>query len=135
MSTKAKREGGCLCGRTRYRIEGPIEHVVHCHCILCRRSSGAAFVTWCTVPGERFQFTEGKPHSFRSSDFAVRQFCRHCGTLLTFQEDAKPKEIDVTVATLDDCSDLKPKHHVWTSRQLKWLKVDEELPRHGSDGS
>ena len=134
MSAGEEREGGCLCGRLRYLVTGPIEHVVHCHCHLCRRSSGGAFVTWYTVPSRNFRFAKGKAATHRSSESAVRQFCRHCGTSLTFQEDAKPEEIDVTAVSLDDCSDLQPKHHVWSQRRLPWLKVDTGLPDHEGDG-
>ncbi len=37
------RQGGCSCGRVRYRLErAPI--VVHCcHCTLCQRETGSAF--------------------------------------------------------------------------------------------
>jgi len=36
--TKFPIHGGCLCGGVRYRIDGPAEWIVHCHCSECRRS-------------------------------------------------------------------------------------------------
>jgi hypothetical protein len=42
-------EGGYLCGAIRYRIAARANDVAHCHCGLCRRSTGAPFVTWLTV--------------------------------------------------------------------------------------
>ena len=41
MSDEPVHAGGCLCGAVRYRISGPIDSV--CHCVMCRRSSGATF--------------------------------------------------------------------------------------------
>ena len=41
-------EGGCLCGRVRYRVAGAPVRVTHCHCTLCRRSAEAPFLTWAT---------------------------------------------------------------------------------------
>ena len=34
-------EGDCLCGKTRYQAHVDSLHVVHCHCAMCRRTSGA----------------------------------------------------------------------------------------------
>ena len=41
--------GGCLCGAVRYEIDGAGGGVSHCHCGMCRKASGAAFVTWIGV--------------------------------------------------------------------------------------
>ena len=42
--------GGCLCGAVRYRATvGPIR-AVNCHCGMCRRASGAAFLTHVHFP-------------------------------------------------------------------------------------
>ena len=54
-------EGGCLCGAVRYRVSGSPYHQTHCHCTLCRRASGAPFVTWFSVAREGFLVTQGKP--------------------------------------------------------------------------
>ncbi len=35
--------GGCLCGRVRYEVAGPLANADHCHCSMCRRQHGAAF--------------------------------------------------------------------------------------------
>ena len=48
--------GGCLCGAVRYTVNGPIQgEIAHCHCTMCRRSSGAkqeqAFVIAGRCPG------------------------------------------------------------------------------------
>jgi hypothetical protein len=37
-------EGGCVCGGVRYRLEAAPTQVNDCHCLDCRRSSGAPFV-------------------------------------------------------------------------------------------
>ncbi len=36
-------EGGCFCGAIRYQVDGPPRRVTHCHCLHCRRTSGAPF--------------------------------------------------------------------------------------------
>src|SRR5712691_10354425 len=95
-------EGGCLCGAVRYRASGTPYDVTHCHCILCRRASGAPFVSWACIHSAHFSFTIGEPARFASSARAVRTFCNRCGTPLTFQLREKADEIDVTICSMDD---------------------------------
>ena len=42
----AMTDGGCLCGDVHFALTFPSKWVAHCHCSLCRRAHGAAFVTW-----------------------------------------------------------------------------------------
>lgn len=121
--------GGCLCGRIRYRATGKATNETHCHCETCRRASGAAFVSWATFRSNDLVFTEGNPARFDSSEIAFRQFCPNCGTQLTFQFHKSPQTIDVTLASLDDPGAITPVDHIWTKRQLSWIKLADGLPR------
>ena len=60
----------------------------------------------------------------------VRTFCGECGTPLTFQEHARRDRLDVAVASLDQPQRLSSTEHVWTSSQLPWLRLEDDLPRH-----
>ena len=40
-------EGACFCGFIRYQARGTPSNETNCHCSICRRSSGAPYVT-CT---------------------------------------------------------------------------------------
>jgi len=42
------------------------------------------------VSAGNFQLLAGEPERFRSSESVTRQFCRRCGTQLTWQTDTKP---------------------------------------------
>ena len=55
-------EGGCHCGALRYRLEGTLTDVAHCHCTICRRVSGGLVVTWLTLPRTGFQWLSGEPN-------------------------------------------------------------------------
>ena len=46
MTTK----GGCFCGTIRYEFDAEGIPVADCHCTMCRRTSGAPYVTWLVVP-------------------------------------------------------------------------------------
>jgi hypothetical protein len=121
-------EGGCFCGFMRYRAGSSPSHETNCHCSICRRTSGAPFVTWFTVPHSEFIFTDGEPSSFRSSEHGTRTFCPRCGTPLTFRSAHSPAEIDVTACSLDNPERLPPKDHTRTSSRLSWVKLGDQLP-------
>lgn len=128
--------GGCFCGALRYALAGAPELVTHCHCSMCRRVAGAPLVTWATYPAGALRWTQGTPAALRSSAKAVRTFCGRCGTPLTFAEVADPSRVDVTVATMDHPETFRPQAHIWTSSQLGWAEVDDDLPRlpRGTEG-
>src|SRR2546422_765499 len=126
----AEVTGGCFCGAIRYRAEGAPREVSHCHCGICRRTSGAPFVTWATFPAACFAFTAGTPAELRSTPRAVRHFCAACGTALTFRETARPGSVDVTVGSMDRPDAIVPAAHIWTASQLAWLRLGHDLPRH-----
>lgn len=127
-------EGGCLCGQVRYRAQGPVEGVAHCHCGMCRRASGAAALTWFWLPHARFKLTQGTLRIYRSSPRGKRSFCGRCGTPLTFQSLENPAEIDITLGSLDHPERLRAQRHVWTASRLPWLHLDEDLPDFPADG-
>ena len=128
---ESKHEGGCLCGAVRYRVNGPIESVAHCHCNSCRRSAGAAFVTWFTVPRERHEWTIGTPKRFASSPGVTREFCGTCGTELAYSNEKAAKTIDLTIGSLDCAAGHPADRHIWTADRLDWLRLDDHLPAHG----
>ena len=126
-------QGGCLCGAVRYRaVAGESKTVAHCHCGMCRKASGATLATWAEFPAEGFEFTQGQPKAFRSSDIAERAFCGSCGCQLTFQAVGDPggisKSIWVTVGSTDRPTDLEPTHHIFTDDRLPRLRLSDSLP-------
>jgi hypothetical protein len=123
-------KGGCFCGRIRYETSGTPFHETHCHCSICRRTSGAPFVTWFSMRRAEFRLLSGGPTRFKSSLVATRSFCPDCGTPLTFEYEDLPDEIDVTTCSLDEPERVPPKNHTWTSSKVSWLKLADELPEY-----
>ena len=123
-------EGGCLCGFVRYRAQGIPFHETSCHCSICRRTSGAPFVAWFSVPSADFAFTAGQPTRLRSSDHGTRSFCPRCGTPLTFESSRAPGELDVTTCSLDEPERVPPRDHTWTGAQLRWVEIADSRPRY-----
>jgi hypothetical protein len=146
--------GGCLCGAVRYSLATLPGDIAHCHCRICRRASGAPFVTWATVARDDL-FVAGEVRWFRSSTLARRGFCPTCGTQLFFAQEiaaaaeaaalplaeAPPADphgaatIDVTVASLDAPDAVRPTRNIWVGSRLAFLHgFDASLPDHPDEG-
>lgn len=128
-------EGGCFCGHVRYRTAATPFHETHCHCSICRRTSGAPLVSWFSVATEALIFTAGEPTRFQSSEHGTRSFCPRCGTPLTFQTTQAAGEIDVTICSLDDPEAVLPKDHSYTRSKLAWIKLADGLPEYTTSRS
>ena len=122
-------EGGCFCGALRYRISGTPQRVTHCHCTHCRRTTGAPFVTWVETAVGSFELIQGTPERYATRPGVTRQFCGRCGTQITFEDAEAGGGLDVTAASLDAPEELEPDDHVWCDRMLRWVKMDDGLPR------
>lgn len=121
-------EGGCHCGRVRYRASGRAYNRSICHCSICRRTTGAPMVAWFSVAKADFVLVRGTLTSYQSSAIGRRGFCPICGTQVTFQDDRLAGEIDVTTASLDDPEAVPPEYHIFTSTKLDCVKLSDGLP-------
>jgi hypothetical protein len=121
--------GVCMCGAVRYEGTGTVKNLCYCHCTSCRRASGVPAVPWGTFTSDRFTVTKGTLTEYRSSAEAVRGFCATCGTSLTYRNTARPAEVDVTLATLDDANQLAPRAHIWAEDKLAWEHLGDGLPQ------
>ena len=122
--------GGCLCGTVRYDATGPACDVTHCHCLDCRRSSGAPFVTWASFRRSEFRFTSGQPRELRWAG-RLRSFCPQCGTPLTFLAGLDADDLDVTVCSFDEPAAVTPADHTWVEDRLPWIRLADDLPAYG----
>ena len=128
MQSVSTIEGGCLCGAVRYRASGNAYGITHCHCRTCRRASGAPLVTWAGFDSDKFNFTQGQPVSYASSQNVVRTFCGRCGTALTYRRLDLPDSVDLTLGSMDDPEQLNPQDHTWTESKLSWIRFGDDLP-------
>jgi hypothetical protein len=123
-------KGGCLCGAVRYEIDAaPMGPATLCHCRSCQRASGSHAVAWITVPAESLRYLNSPPASVASSEGVKRGFCAHCGSPLTYWNELRAAEIDVTLCTLDDPNAVQPADHIWTEDAVTWEQGVSALPR------
>ena len=120
-------EGGCFCGAVRYEAGGEATHETNCHCSICRRTTGAPFVSWATFSKGQFRFTQGNPTAFASTRVGTRYFCPTCGCQLAFLYNSEPL-VDISLGSLDEPTHIVPKDNTHTSNQLRWVKLADGLP-------
>jgi hypothetical protein len=111
--------GGCQCGAVRYALLSAPEGSV-CHCRMCQKAVGGPFAALAKLPKADVMWTRGQPGRFRSSASGVREFCRDCGTPLTFRyEDAS--HMEVTIGSLDDPTSTAPRRAFGVESRLAWV--------------
>ena len=132
-ASAAAVKGACLCGAVRFEVEPPTLFCVHCHCSMCRRNHGAAFVTWFGIVRERLRLTAGADalRRHRSSSHGQRSFCDRCGSSLFCESDRHPDHVDVVLASLAGAIDRAPSAHVYYDSRASWTDVRDDLPRLG----
>lgn len=123
-------KGHCFCKQVKFEITPPTKMCGHCHCESCRRSHGAAFVTWTSVPTEQFKIINGeeKVRNFKSSERATWMFCENCGSPLFQKSSHAPKDIYISAGCLSGELDQRPESHVSIEEKVPWLEVNDGLP-------
>jgi len=134
MESATGVHGSCFCGAVRFEVGFPTAFCAHCHCSMCRRSHGAAYVTWFGAAKERFKITSGANElvHFASSDHGKRSFCGRCGSTLFCELAEHPGIVDVVLANVAEPLDRRPQMHVFFSDRVSWANVGcDGLPRLG----
>ena len=119
--------GGCQCGAVRYALSSPLKDAHFCHCRMCQRATGGLFAALAAVPKADIVWTNGAPKFFPSSSVAVRGFCAHCGTPLTFAYLNGPN-LCVTIGSLDHPENAPIANHYGVESKAPWLKFCDGLP-------
>ena len=130
--------GGCMCGAVRYEASGAPYWVGHCHCVSCRRHTGAPLVTFVAFREDQVAFTKGERRIYNSSPGVGRAFCGDCGTPLTWEGQSNLPErgriIEFHISTLDEPDAFVPTNHLFYPERIAWFDVADQLPRyHGFD--
>jgi hypothetical protein len=127
-----KIEGGCYCGKVRYRAEGEPVIKAQCHCRECQYISGGSPNVTMGMPEAGFAYTKGSPKAFRRSDLptpVTREFCGECGTHLVSKAPALPGVVLFKVGTFDDPSLFGgPQMAIFTCDKQKFHSLPEGVP-------
>ena len=94
-------EGGCHCGRVRFRVTADLDRITECNCSMCAKKGLLHLI----VPRDRFELLSGKgdltTYTFNTG-VAKHTFCKHCGVHPFYVPRSDPDKIDVNARCLDD---------------------------------
>ena len=100
-------EGGCHCGRVRFRVTATLDRVSECNCSMCAKKGYLHLI----VAPEQFELLSGADalttYEF-NTNVAKHRFCRVCGVHAFYTPRSDPDKVDVNVRCLDgvDASSL-----------------------------
>lgn len=128
---KAHAQGRCLCGAVTFTASLPSKWVAHCHCTLCQRAHGAAFVTWAGFETDKVHIVApaGAVKWFASPAGGERAFCASCGSSMFFRSKQWPGELHVARALFTSPLDREPQAHVYYDTHVPWIGLTDDLPR------
>ena len=119
------RTGRCLCGAVRYTVQGPVRHILVCHCHECRRWAGRA---WAATAAETKDLTIDGDVVWRESPAsehrARRGNCARCGSALFWWARGGPR-IAIGAGSLDDPDGLPVAAHIWIEQGADWERPAE----------
>lgn len=97
----AEHQGGCHCGRVRFRVEAPADlQLSDCNCSICSMTGYQHLI----VPRAAFRLVSGedalKTYTFNTG-VAKHYFCGHCGIKSFYVPRSHPDGISVNARCLD----------------------------------
>ena len=132
-------EGGCVCGKVRYKATGEPVNVIVCHCNWCQRRTGSGFAVIPKFFKDQVKIVEGTLKHYRSySDESGRWlelgFCFNCGTNIGFTQQLRPEAQAIDAGTFDDPSWLKPDQqhfrYIFLRSGQAWSELPEGVEHH-----
>lgn len=125
-------EGGCACGKVRYRLtRAPM--ITHCcHCVDCQRQTGSGFVINALIETAHIEMLSDAPKPYPMPTDSGRPHdvyrCEACGTALWSDYGGRPYLRFVRAGTLDQPSAITPDVHIFTRSKLPWVRLPEGAP-------
>ena len=104
--------GGCLCGKVRVVATGKPYRVGLCHCLDCRKHSGAVFGTFAIFAAADVTVTG------TTAEYRGRHFCPTCGSTVFGRSG---DEIEIAAGSFDAPSRVAPSYELWVRRRESWL--------------
>ena len=142
--------GSCSCGSCVYIGTMLPLSITFCHCIDCRKNSGAPFLSYGLFHNSALRWTGSHPgkaapikispsHVKTSNEpIAVRGSCAECGSQLFMKYHCRPDGTSVVMGIVDEDSVSgilpAPKEHIFLSEKAQWFELahDDGLQRHQS---
>lgn len=128
MSAHRTIKGRCLCGAISFTASAAKGEVGACHCGMCQRWSAGPFLAVECEPGSLKIAGEDNVATYRSSDWASRQFCKSCGTPL-FWRSQDGHIVVVSAGALDDKSGWKFASQIFIDEKPDYYEFANDTKR------
>lgn len=126
-------DGGCTCGRLRYRMTSKPMFVHCCHCRWCQRESGASFALNALIEAERVVLLDGEvdvvetpSNSGKGQKISRCPVCRIA--VWSTYAGAGDAIRFVRVGTLDEPDRWSPDVHIFTESKQPWVVLGPDVP-------
>jgi hypothetical protein len=127
VSLSLPLEGGCICGRLRYRITDVPLAVFVCHCRNCQQRTGSAFSLSMLTSRKDFETISGESvwRDLPGGSGALHRqhVCGECLTRTHTDMLAYPDIINVRPGTLDQPQAVTPVAQCWTRIAHPWAII------------
>jgi hypothetical protein len=109
--------------------------MVHCHCSICRRSSGASYATSAVVRACDLSVVVGQDliAHFESSPGYRRHFCSSCGSPLYGSSEQAPQILLLRCGTLEADPKVRPSAHIHVGDRAPWVEIADGLETFDGD--
>lgn len=112
-------EGGCLCGKVRFRTTQAPMRTFACHCTFCQRVTGSSYYAESIFPMHAVVFNAGALSSYAHTSSTSQKkvfvhFCPHCGTTVSLTFERWPEVRGISRGCYDDPNAVEVSSHIWT---------------------
>lgn len=119
-------EGGCHCGKIRFRADGPLRQILICHCSDCLKLTGTSWGASAAMADRITWLTDAEPRWYRSSQWAQRGFCPDCGAQMFYRRDDLPL-VSIAPGAFDSSEMLTVSGQIYRQSHPAWGPVGGDL--------
>ncbi|WP_338241176.1 GFA family protein [Aurantiacibacter hainanensis] len=126
MGDGEHREGGCACGKVRYRITGEPMMVHNCYCRQCQQQTGSTCVVNGFWESDRIELLSGELSEFAvpggsGQDHTIAR-CANCATaVFSYYARLGRLSTGVRAGSLDDPGSIRPDVAIFMAEAMPWV--------------
>ena len=94
---------------------------------MCQKAVAGPFACFVEIPHGDFAWARGMPGTFRSSSIAERDFCKACGTPLSYRK-LNGSVIELLTGAFDRPDRVIPTYQIGIESKLAWVAHLHNLP-------
>jgi len=127
-----KPSGQCSCGTVTYELSKVPMFVHACHCSLCKKQTGSAFIAHAFIESAHFHLLSGTltPVFGASGSGNTHKVdrCEQCGTAIISYYEGQREWGVVKVGTLEDPGQFPPSAHLHVKQKVPWIEIPDGVP-------